>query len=447
MGSRPQAQKLKRHASRLDGLAEVVGRFIPAEVFEPHLKTRRRVFTARITFIAFLGQALQRDSTCREAVRRVQSWAAAEGRPVPDESTSGYCQARQRLAQGDLEAAHAELGNWFGRQHHELWHGREVKVVDGTGITMPDTAANRAVWSYANNQQPGCGFPAAKLVGLFSLATGRLESFTTANRKQQDISMARDLVDGIEPGTVILADRGFAGWGFMTLLQQRGVDLVMRMHKNQTVTGPLMQLKKPRHRSSWPREQWDKLPAELGVRVVRCNVQIGARAKEEVVLITTLLDAQKYPDAAIAELYLRRWSVELCFRDIKTTLGLDVLRCTTPALINKEIWMQVLAYNLVRALMLEASRKYSVPLERLSFTGTIVTLRSWRPLRAPILFAEPANYQELLRIIAADALPHRPNRHEPRVKKRREKPCHLMCKPRHVLRAALLAPKTNESSP
>jgi hypothetical protein len=146
-----------------------------------------------------------------------------------------------------------------------------------------------------------------------------------------------------------------------------------------------------------------------------------------------LLDTEAYPDAAIAELYRRRWAVELCFRDIKTTLGLDVLRCQTPELIEKEIWMQVLAYNLVRALMLEAAWTHGVDIQRLSFKGTVDTLRQWSPLFAPAMFVFKRARQELLRVIAADQVPDRPNRVEPRARKRRPKSYQLLTKPRHQM--------------
>jgi hypothetical protein len=175
------------------------------------------------------------------------------------------------------------------------------------------------------------------------------------------------------------------------------------------------------------------LPAELAVRIVRFRVTVPGFRTDEVVLITTLLDTKAYPDEAIIALYRRRWAVELCFRDIKTTLGLDVLRCQSPELVEKEIWLQAIAYNLVRALMLEAAWTHAVALERLSFKGTVDTLRQWTPLFAPTMFAFKRAREELLRIIAADQVPYRPNRSEPRVRKRRPKPYQMLTRPRHLM--------------
>ncbi len=438
-GSRPQAQKLVKQTGNLDGLAALVGRFIPAEIFTPEPGGRRRVFTPWITFVAFLGQVLSRGSACRETVRRVQAWATASRQTVPDENTSAYCQARSRMSVDTLRVAHEELGGWFEKHKGQPWCGRAVKVIDGTGLSMPDTPENRKKWPYSAGQKPGCGFPAARLVGLFCLATGRLVRFAISTwRTDAEIPLARQLICWIHAGEVVLTDRGFCGWGFMALLQRKGVDVVMRLHSSRSAKEARPEWKKPpRWLNGWTKSLWDELPEKLVVRLVRFRIAIPGFRTQNVVLVTTLLDEAAYPDAAIAELYRRRWAVELFFRDIKTTLGMDVLRCCSPDLVEKEIWMQVFGYNLVRALMLEAAWTYQVPLERLSFKGTVDTLRQWTPLFAPAIFAFKRARKELLRIIAADQLPDRPNRHEPRARKRRPKAYSLLTRPRRQSNAAV----------
>jgi hypothetical protein len=429
------ACSLGASAEALDGLAALVARFISAELFAPAENQRGRVFTPWVTFIAFFGQVLTRGSACREAVRRVQAWRVAAKRPVPDDSTSAYCQARARLPLERLRAAHAQLGEWIGARTQEAWRwcGRPVKVLDGCGLSMPDTAANRARWPYASGQKMGCGFPTAQMVGLFCLATGRLVRFALAPWKAHEIPRARQLLAWLEPGEVVLTDRGFCGWGLIALLQRKGVDVVMRAHQARHLKGRRMVWRKPQRQATWTPSLWRELPAELAVRLVRFRVAVPGFRTHEVVLVTTLLDAQAYPDEVIAALYRRRWAVELCFRDIKTTLGLDVLRCQSPELVEKEIWLQALAYNLVRALMLEAAWTHGVALERLSFKGTVDTLRQWTPLFAPAMFVFKRARQELLRIIAADQVPDRPNRVEPRAKKRRPKSYQLLTKPRQQM--------------
>ncbi len=431
-----EATRLSTQAKTLDGLAALVARFIPAEVFAPTGDQRERIFPPWVTFIAFLGQVLTRGSVCREAVRRVQSWCIANRQAPPDESSSGYCQARKRLSLDSLRAAHEQISGWIQRHTGEAqcWCGRAVKVLDGCGVSMPDTPHNHARWPYAGGQQPGCGFPTAQLVGLFCLATGRLVRFAVDSWKTHEIPLARLLVSWMEPGEIVLADRGFCGWGLLALLQRKGVDVVMRAHQARKLKGERMIWAKPQRRTqTWDKALWAELPEQLAVRIVRFRVSVPGFRTEEIVLVTTLLDTEAYSDAAIAELYRRRWAVELCFRDIKTTLGLDVLRCQTPELIEKEVWMQVLAYNLVRALMLEAAWTHGVDLQRLSFKGTVDTLRQWSPLFAPAMFVFKRARQELLRVIAADQVPDRPNRVEPRARKRRPKSYQLLTKPRHQM--------------
>jgi hypothetical protein len=298
---------------------------------------------------------------------------------------------------------------------------------------MPDTEANRKRWPYAGGQKPGCGFPTAQMVGLFCLATGRLVRFAIDSWKAHEIPLARLLIGWIKSGEILLADRGFCGWGLIALLQRKGVDVVLRAHQARKLKGRTMRWPKPQRQETWTKALWGELPAALTMRIVRFRIEVPGFRTRQIVLVTTLLDAKAYPDAAIAALYRRRWQVELCFRDIKTTLGLDVLRCQSPTLIEKEIWLHALAYNLVRALMVEAAWTHGVELDRISFKGTVDTLRQWAPLFAAGGRHQRTHHTQLLRIIAADQVPDRPNRSEPRARKRRPKCYQMLTRPRHQM--------------
>jgi hypothetical protein len=433
---RATGKKLQRKARNLDGLARLIGRFIPPEIFSG---PRERIYTPWVTFVAFLGQVLARESPCRGAVRRLQACCVAARQPVPDENTSGYCQARARLELAQVQEAHEHVVQWFeGQGPAPGWLGRQVRVLDGCGVSMPDTAQNRARWPYAGGQKPGCGFPTAQLVGLFSLDTGQLTRFAFADWKAHEIPLARQLVPWIEPQEIVLADRGFCGWGFIALLQRKHADVVLRLHQARRPQRGRVTWPKPQRSSdTWEKELWAELPDELALRVVTFQVAVKGFRTKAVTVVTTLLDEEKYPDAAIAELYRRRWAVELFFRQIKTTLGLDVLRCLSPELIEKEVWMQVIAYNVIRALMCEAAQVHHVEVDRLSFKGTVDTLRQWTPLLAPALFVSRLARRELLRIIASDLVPCRPDRSEPRVRKRRPKNYQLLTKPRRQMAVSL----------
>jgi Transposase DDE domain len=430
-----ETKRLRTQSDSLSGLAALVARFVPDQIFAG-AGERDRIYTPWVTFVSFLGQVLSRGSACREAVRRVQAWRVASKQSAADENTSAYCQARQRLPLEALRKAHDQIGQWIDRHKQEAWRwcGRSVKVLDGSGISMPDTEGNRARWPYAGGQKPGCGFPTAQMVGLFCLATGRLIRFALDSWKAHEIPLARQLVGWVEPAEIVLTDRGFCGWGLIALFQRKKVDLVMRAHQTRKLKGRTMRWPKPqRDLRTWTKALWSELPEELTVRIVRFRVTVPGFRTEAVELVTTLLDAKAYPDEAIAALYQRRWAVELYLREIKTTLGLDVLRCQSPELIEKEIWLQAIAYNLVRALMLEASWTHGVVLDRLSFKGTVDTLRQWTPLMAPSMFAFKRAREELIRIIAADQVPDRPNRSEPRARKRRPKSYQILTQPRNEM--------------
>lgn len=306
---RPSGTKRKdltRQAAKLDGLAALVGRFLPVAVFEPPAGGRQRVYTPWVTFVAFLGQVLNRGSSCREAVRRVQTWFVAEKRTTPDESTSAYCQARARLSVEALRTAHQHVGDWIEQHVQDSWRwcGRRARVLDGCGVSMPDTEENRAQWPYAGNQRPGCGFPTAQLVGLFCLATGRLMRFSFDSWKAHEIPLARQLIGWIEPNDVVVTDRGFCGWGLIALLKRKGVDVVMRAHQARKLAGSSMIWAKPqRPEAMWTKSLWAELPEQLTIRIVRFKVHVPGFRTQEVVLTTTLLDQQEYPDEAIIALW------------------------------------------------------------------------------------------------------------------------------------------------
>jgi len=418
------ARAALKEAQSVDGLAALVARFIPTELFKAKPGSRTRMFTPMITFTAFLGQVMDRGSSCREAVRKVQSWFLASGHEAPTGNNSAYCQARTRLDLDLLRKAFESLCTWFEEKAKpsDLWYGREVKVVDSTGISMPDTSENRSAFEYAGNQKPGCGFPTGKLLGVFSLATGHLQRFVHGNWKEHDMGMIRSVIGWINEGDIMVADRGFCGWGVMALLVRKRVDVVIRLHQRRAISNHLTSWDKPQRQGAWSQALWDELPASLSLRMVRYKVEEPGFRTKEVILVTTLTNKKTYPDEAIIELYGRRWQVELNLRDIKTTLGLDILRSKSPDLIFKEIYMQAIAYNIVRGVMLKTSRQAQRPLYRLSFKGTVDTLRQWT-----VLFGNTdsktiqSRWEDLLLALACDLVPERPGRSEPRAVKRRPK--------------------------
>jgi len=400
-----------------------------------------------VTFWAFLSQVMSPDSPCRETVRKVQAWHATRRLPVPSTSTGAYCQARSRLP---LQSLHNIQSYTAGELHRavrseQLWLGRHVKVVDGTGVSMPDTPENQAVWPQSRTQTKGCGFPTAKLVGCFCLSSGALLDLAEGNKHIHESRLFRKQYGLFNEGDVALTDRGFCSYSSIAELLTKGVDTVMRIHqarptdfrkgKRLGAKDRLVTWDKPAYRpKGFTRSQWKALPESLTLRMLHIQIDVPGFRTESIVIVTTLTDPIAYPAEDLAKLYLRRWSVELFFRDIKISLGMDVLRCRTPEMVRKEIALHAIAYNLVRGLMQQAAALYEVDLTRLSFKGSVDTLRQWTDT-FNASHSQPREqrrlFNQLLQIIAQDTVPYRPERAEPRVRKRRPKNYRLMTRPRH----------------
>jgi len=434
--SRNKASELARRACELGGLSTLAGRFFSNNLLASAPGSRNRDFPLLVTFWAFFSQVLTRNASCRAAVAGVQAWRASRNTRMPSDGTSAYCQARSRLPLDCLRAIFTAIGAWISKHDSgdALLNGRIVRVVDGTGVSMPDTAANRKKWPCAGNQKPGCGFPVIQLAGLFCLQSGRLIKFAFGSWKERESVLARQLVGWLGKGEVLLADRGFCGWGFMALLQRKGVDVVFRLQQFRKNRPGRHVWEKPRRTESWGKRLWRELPAQITVRILSFDVHVKGFRSRRITLCTSLLDSKAYPDEALIALYMRRWKIELFFRDIKTTLGLDVVRCQTPAMVEKEIWMQAIAYNTVRALMLEAALSHGVSVERLSFKGTVDMMRTW----AGCMHHDKPGINkhllsELLLAIASEQVPLRPCRAEPRCRKRRPKDYQYLTKPRHAM--------------
>jgi hypothetical protein len=433
---------------------ELFGKLVPKELLAAQLcgtNSRQRIFSPALTFWSFLGQVLEPGSSCRDALRQLNAWWQWHfpTRTLPSHDTSGYCQARARLSDSSLQALCRHVGQQLERQatEEQLWLGRRVMIIDGTSVSMPDTAANQAVWPQSSAQKPGCGFPLLKLVGVFSLQSGALLDLSIASQRQHDVRLARQLWPKLQAGDIILADRGFCSFADLAQLQAAGSDVVMRLHQARKTDfrrgkrlGPndrLVVWNKPLQPTpNLTKEELKALPNTLQLRLVRYRIHIPGCRCQEVILVTTLLDAKRFGATQLAQLYFRRWSVELHFHQIKILLGMDVLRCLPPAMVRKELLMHLVAYNLIRALMQRASLIYQVQLGRLSFKGSLDSLHHFanaihaahaKPTRQRQLF------DTLLLTIALDQIPIRPTRTEPRVKKRRPKNYHLLTKPRRSM--------------
>ena len=441
--------------SSLSKLQQAFGYLIPQALLAREKVApagRDRIFTPVLTFWAFLAQVLCRDSSCRHALLKILAWWKFElpSQRKPSADTSVYCRARRRLAEDTLGSINGHLAGRLERNVPERWlhKGRSVKVVDGTCLSMPDTPANQKRWPQSKAQKPGCGFPMLKLTAIFSLASGALLHLAHASKHVHESVLLRSLWACLSPRDILLADRGFCSFFQIANLLRRGVDSVMRLHqarptdmrqgKRLRAGDRLITWTKPAQRNpNWPQQEYDALPETLALRLISYQVSTPGFRTRQVILVTTLLNHNLHPASELAALYFQRWSVELHFREIKTLLGMDVLRCKSPQMVLKEVLMHQIAYNMVRALMQEAALRYHLDLSRLSFKATLDSIAHFsnaihaadgKPRKQRALL------DTLIETIASDLLPHRPGRVEPRVKKRRPKNYHLLTTPRHQMR-------------
>lgn len=444
-----KATKLKEKS--LTELAECVGKFISLPLLKSESSgamSRHRIYSKENTFWGFFTQILDADGSCQEVVHKIQAHAALKGKSGISSSTSAFCQARQKLPLPMLEDVLAKWPSKYVFAKDESMNNRRVLVVDGTGISMPDTAKNQAIWPQQKTQKPGCGFPSARICACFNLNTGLMHSYQVGNKKSAELPLFRQQWDTFEAGDIILGDKGFCSYYDMTKLRDRGVDTVFTLsaRKPQTPSEALrtlgqddllVQWNKPTTRSpTYSREEWEALPKTATMRQIKVTVNQPGFRSSDFYLVTTLLDERQHPAAAIADLYMKRWDVELFFRDIKTTMGMDIMRCKTPSMVYKEIAMYWVVYNCIRCLMMDASCQQSVPVRRISFKGAVQALRQWEPHFncQKTSSSERANLLRLLKAqIAKRALPDRPDRREPRAVKRRPKPFQLLTKARHEM--------------
>ncbi|MFH1312533.1 MAG: IS4 family transposase [Candidatus Eisenbacteria bacterium] len=415
------------------------------------LPGRRRLFSPLVgTFWLFLSEVLSADRSCRQTVRKALAWLALRSGKTASPNTAAYCKARARLILTDIDAvlhqSAERIQHLYAPEH--LWYGRRVKIIDGTGLSMPDTQANREAYRPSKHAKDGCGFPLMKLVVLFCLSTGLILEVAKGTIREAERTLARRLWGLLDLGDVLLADRGFTGYADFFCLTQRGVDCVMKNHQRRTKRlAVVKKISKGDHLILWYKtrvrpkwlspKQWRAIPNTINLRQIAFHVNMPGFRTKTITVVTTLLDYRIYPKEAFADLYRRRWMAELFLRDIKTTMGMDILRCKSPEMVHKEISMYLIAYNLIRALMLEAASRHGVSPLRISFKGTIATVRQWAPIiTAPRI--HPSRRQRLIDILLAylarDILPHRPNRSEPRARKRRPKNYQLLTKPRSVFK-------------
>jgi len=402
---------------------------------------RERLYPPTETLSMFLAQAMSADRSCQNIVNQATLHRLVGGLAARSTHTGGYCRARQRLPLAMIAHLTQHLGNQIDEQlpSEWRWQGRRVRIIDGTTVTMPDTAANQATFPQQRGQEVGLGFPICRIVGITCLASGTLLNAAIGrfNGKGGDEqTLLRTIQETFEPGDVILGDAFFATYFFIAAMQAKGVDVLMEQHGSRKRTTDfrrghklgerdhLIVIDKPKIRPDWMSEaQYNVAPDSLTVREFKAGGKI---------MITTLSCQKIYPKEVLKTLYKSRWHIELDIRNIKDTMGMNVLSCKTPQMAIKEIWVYLLAYNMIRLMMAQSALLADIEPRRISFKHC---LQIWLTYLLNSQGLNDENLHVLFHIMSQQRVGNRPSRIEPRAVKRRPKAYPLLTKPRDKARA------------
>lgn len=409
---------------------------------------RDRAYPPDLTLMAFCSQLISADNSCREAVVKVNRDRAILGLELLSGSTSAYCQARGRLSLDLIKDLAVESGGFMeaAAPKEWLWKGHHTKLLDGSTLSMPDTPENQAKWPQHGQQEEGVGFPIMRIVALLSLATASCLGLAYGPYKGKETgehALARDLLPFIKEEDIIIADRYYCSYFLIAQLLKQNAHLITRLHASRdydfrrgTRLGKgdhIVELLIPPRPKWMDQETYDSIPKTLRLREIKSDLK--DEDGNEVIVVTTLLKPDSYSHSEVVAAYKLRWNVELDLRSLKSVMGMDILSCKTPSMIEKEIWTYILAYNLIRQLICQAAAKYNLEPRTISFTGAIQTFNSFLPLfslNQPEL--SQRMYTAMIDIIAQQKIPHRPGRSEPRAVKRRPKAYALLKVPRNQAR-------------
>jgi Transposase DDE domain len=438
--------QLRARFARNEGLpfADVLTEASIRDALKQHeVRYRDRVFGPVTTLWGFLSQVLSADHSCRETVSRIIAHRTASGLGACSPNTASYCNARGRLptgvlrgltrrTAGELQAAAAQ--EW-------KWNGRDVFIADGSHVSMPDTPENQACYPQPPTQQPGVGFPLARVAVLLSLATGACHDLAIApyeGKGTGETTLLRAMYDALKPGDVVLADALFDNYFLVCELRDRGIDIVARAQYqrvgSQTLEsrpdGDILLWRRPNKPRGMTGQQYRRYPETLLMRQVAVDARDKNNRAEQFHVVSTMLDAS-IDGGQFGDLYERRWEGEVDIRSIKSTMQMDVLRCRTPEMVRKEIWAHLLAYNLLRTVMAVAASENGLEPRQVSFTGAKQAVTAFAPkIEAARPADRPALIDALLVVIAYHRVGNRPGRWEPHARKRRPKPGARLTQPR-----------------
>ncbi len=422
---------------------------------EDSLFAQDDLFSTEIVLWAFLAQVLRdgKEAACSSAVSNIATYLMQTGRQPPSGDTGDYCRARAKLSLTALRRLVKDSARQLEDQcdPNWLWQGHHAKLVDGFTFTMPDTDENQEAFPQNPSQVPGVGLPIARACVVVSLATACVCDLAVGpyiGKMTGETALFRNLLGVLNEGDVAVFDRFFCSYMMLATLSLRGVQVCTRLHQRRPIDFRLgTKLGKADHLITWQRpnrppwmteDAYSQIPETITLRELKFDVNQPGGRVESLVVVTTLTDSEAYPKEAIAELYGYRWNVELDIRTIKHPLSLDHLRCKTPEMVRRELWVTLLAYNLVRRVIAISAKEHNKQPRRLSFTNACQSiLASWMLWSTNAVNSPERMRSMMLSQIAANEVADRPGRNEPRVLKRRRHRYPLMQKPRHVLRERL----------
>jgi hypothetical protein len=414
---------------------------------------RERVYLPWITLSLFLSQVLSDGHSCDEAVDRLQKFRYDQGLPPVSPETTSYCEARDRLP----ERLFWQLVRRTGRAIHDradtswLFHGRPVKILDGSTVVMPDTPRNQRAYPQPSSQAPGLGFPIARILVVFSLAVGTVLEAAIGpyqGKQTSELALLRMVLDEFRPGDIVLADRFFCSYWVIAALRARGVDVVVRLHQRRRADfrcgdrlgrgDHAVLWRKPEQRPAWmSRDEYEAMPDRLAIREFRVHVPDQAKRVRQLVIATTLTDARAFRAKELGGLFRQRWHAELDLRSLKTDMHMEMLRTRSPEMVRKEVAAHLLAYNLIRAIMAEAARVEGIEPRRLSLKGSLHTVREFEAAHLYDPERIGRDLPRLVSLIGKKRVGDRPDRYEPRAVKRRPKPHPLLRMPRKKAKALI----------
>lgn len=402
---------------------------------------RNRIFSPPTTLYTWMHQSTSEDSCLRNAVLYNNAQRIAAGLEPSSVNTAAYSNARHELPTNIIKKLFykaTEETELIGITHFSSkipWlDGRTVKIVDGTTFIMDDTEENQEDFPQTKNQEPGAGFPIARLVAIFSLLTGQVLDTAIgpySGKETGEHALLREILHSLESNDVLLGDAYYASYFLMANLICMGVDFIFESHGARKIdfrTGQrvdkedhLIELKKPVKPTWMDQKTYEEFPDSIEIRETKVIIERPGFRPKTLIFTTSFLDNKKISKQSLSNLYYHRWMCELYFRSIKTIMNMDFIRCKTPDMVIKDVWVHLIAYNAIRKIILQAAIAKGILPNHISFKGAIQTINQYAHLFQNEEIQREQIYDYIFNALVANQIGKRPGRHEPRVKKRRPK--------------------------